>query len=295
MEPLTLAAFVAAADTGSVSAGAARLGQTLSRVSRSIARLEAALGATLLERTGRGVRLTESGERLLERARHILREVELAQAEVRGAPRRDLTHLRLSAPPDLCAHLLPGPLAALTREYGALTVEVRGEARRVSLLEESYDAVVRLGPLAPSGLLARKLGTLSVLLCAAPGVVVARARELAGREVALVEGLPRALAVRERGRAVQVTLRGRVRLSGFLEAGELAARSDCLALLPSVVARPFLAQGRLRVLRHLRPGAPGGAVEMHLLRTPRHRGSALLERLATLLAQALAEVEAEVA
>lgn len=287
MNTSALASFVAAADTGSLSRAAARLGRQLSGISRHVAELETELGARLFERTGRGVRLTAPGQRFLERARQVLRELELARAEAKEGGHVEPPLFRISAPPDLAQHLLPGVLAELATRNPTLSLHCRSDVRRVSLVEESYDAVIRLGPLAPSDLLLRKLGAVTMRLYAPPGLGPANGRALATRELAVVEGLPESLPAREGRRAFRLTLAGRVRVSSFGEAAELAALTGRVVLLPSFSAVPFVFSGRLVAL----PRFSFAPVPMSLLRTPRHRGSQVLDELAQLLTRALAEAE----
>lgn len=284
MDTSKLSAFVAAAEAGSLSRAAQRLRAQLSTVSRQVADLEATLGAALLVRTGRGVRMTPAGERFLARARHVLRELDTAAAEARGAVTPELTELRLSAPPDLSARILPSVLVALTKRYPGIAVEARTETRRVSLLEESYDAVLRLGPLEPSELLARRLGIISLVACAAPGVVIEDARSLSACEHVLVDGMRSELPATLRGRAVRVRCEGRVRVSTFGEAAEIAAQSGRAVILPSTTAAPFVTAGRLVPVV---PALSLPDVALHLLRTPRHRGSEILRELGDLVAAAL--------
>jgi len=284
MDTSKLAAFVAATEAGSLSRAAQRLGAQLSTVSRQIADLEATLGASLLVRTGRGVRATPAGERFLERARHVLRELDSAAAEARGTVTPELTELRLSAPPDLSARVLPSVLVELTRRHPGLAVEARTDTRRVSLLEESYDAVLRLGRLEPSELIARHLGVISLVACAAPGLVIESSAALSACEHVLVDGMRPELLATLRGRPVRLRCEGRVRVSTFGEAAEIAAHGGRAVVLPSTSAAPLLAEGRLvPVLPGLR--LPG--VDLHLLRTPRHRGSETLRDLGDLVAAAI--------
>ncbi|MBN8612926.1 MAG: LysR family transcriptional regulator [Deltaproteobacteria bacterium] len=288
MDTAKLTAFVAAAEAGSLSRAAERLGAQLSTVSRQITDLEGTLGVPLFVRTGRGVLPTPAGERFLERARHVLRELEVAAAEARGSSSRDIEELRLSAPPDLSHRLLPAALAELARRHPRLSIEARTDTRRVSLVEEAYDAVLRLGPLEPSDLLARRLGTVTPVLCAAPSVVVGRLRELARLEHVLAVGVRSEVSGTVRGRAVRVRCEGPIRVSTFGEAAELAARSGRIVIVPSFVAAPMITSGRLhRIAREL----SFGPVEVHLLRTARHRGSAVLEDLGDLVAASLDEAE----
>jgi DNA-binding transcriptional LysR family regulator len=290
MDTSKLSIFIAAADTGSLSRAARQLGMQLSTVSRQLADLEDALGVELLVRTGRGVRVTAAGERYLERARHIVREVEAAAAEVRGDQGAALTQLRLSAPVEVSLRLLPTVLAELACRHPTLPIDLHSEARRVSLLEEEYDAAIRLGSLKESYLVARRLGAISLVLCASPEAAqgVRSASDLSSREFALVAGTRTELSGSLRGRPVQLQLKGACRVSTFTEAAALAACSSRLVLLPSFTAAEFLAS---RKLVRVWPGLSFPQVDLHLVHTQRHRGSAIMRDLGDLLAEALEHAE----
>src|SRR5262249_14701469 len=93
-----VAAFIAVADTGSISEAARRIGVSKSVVSERLSDLERALGAVLLHRTTRKLSITEDGTAFYQRARRIVREVSEATAEV-GQRRGELVGpLRVAAP-----------------------------------------------------------------------------------------------------------------------------------------------------------------------------------------------------
>lgn len=287
METSKIAALLAASDAGSLSAAARRLGTQISTVSRQIRDLEAEVGATLLTRTGRGVRPTPAGERFLERGRQVLRDLDAATTEARGERAVAVSVLRLSAPLELSLRLLPPVLVALRRRHPALSVEARSDARQVSLLEEDFDAAIRLGPLRDSELVARRLGVVTLSLWARPGV--ARTWRAPGPFV-LVTGSRTELAVSRHGRATTLRLEGALRVGTFSEAAELAARSDHAVALPSFTARAY--QPRLvRVL----PDVQLPATEVSLVHTQRLRGAKVVADLAELAAAELARSERAIA
>jgi DNA-binding transcriptional LysR family regulator len=278
MNTLTLGAFVAAAEAGSLSLAAQRSGRELSSVSRAITQLEAELGQTLFERTGRGVRLTAAGERYLEHARVALHALEEGSAAVKASARREETVLRLSCPPDLVHTVMAPVMSALLVEFPKLRLEVRGELRRVSLVEESWDAAVRFGPLQPSELLARPAGPLHLAVYGRQAVAL---DDLFHRApFVLVEGMPGELKTTVRGRVRPLALRGRARVSSLQAAAELAARGAGVVVLPDAVAAQFLQAGALVPAAPLVRLTPA---QVHVVRLPRHRGSPALARLTELL------------
>jgi DNA-binding transcriptional LysR family regulator len=289
MDTTKLASFIAATEAGSLSVAARRLSAQLSTISRHISEVEETIGAELLVRTGRGVRPTPAGEKFLERARHILREIEAASAEARGEHAPVLTHLRLSAPLDLSLQVMPKLIAALLRRHPGLSINTQSEARQVSLVEEDYNAAIRLGPLHDSGLIAHRVGSFPMLLCARPPIAAAlrTIRELINKDFVLV-GRRRALRLLHRGHETILQPKGRCQVGSFFEAAELAATTDSLVLLPSGTAAPLLASKRLAWVL---PRLVLPRVEINLVHTPQHRGSLVLQELAELLTQELDRIE----
>lgn len=289
MDTSKLAALVAAADAGSLSGAAKRLRRELSTVSRQVSDLESSLAAPLLIRTGRGVRPTPAGERYVERARSILQELDAAAAEARGEP-GVVTDLRLSVPVEIALQVMPGVVAELLRLHPSLHVDVRSEVRRVSLLEEEYDAAIRVGPLKSSDLLSRKLGAVSLVLCGTPEAArrTVSLAALRAAEMVLVAGTRTEMQGSLRGRKVRLETKGRCRVNTFTEAASLAAASTALVVLPGFTAAPWLRSQRLvRVL----PDLALPRVDLHAVYRPHHRGSPVLRDLGALLTTELERAE----
>lgn len=282
MDTAFLATFVAAAETGSLSAAARRRAAQLSTVSRQMRDLEDEVGVPLFSRTGRGVRLTPAGERFLERARNVLRELEIAAAEARGQRRVEVAQLRLSVSLEVAMRLLPEALTAVREAHPGVFVDVHTDARRVSLLDEDFDAAIRLGPLRESELVARPLGSVSL------GFYAKKPRAELG-PVVLVAGARTELEARAKGRARTVRLEGDVRVSTFTEAAELATRTGLATVLPSYTARDYLAR---RALVRILPQLELAPVPLYLVHPQRLRGAPVLSTLATATARALAAAEA---
>ena len=161
-------AFIAVCDAQGFSAGARKLGMSPSVVTRLVAGLESRLGIRLLQRTTRSVRLTDAGERYLERARRIVAEVEeaeLSAQEERGEP----TGRLVIAVPVVFGRLHATPLLTRYLElYPKVSVELQLANHFVSLVEEGIDVAIRVGDLVDSGLIARGLGQTRRTLVASP-------------------------------------------------------------------------------------------------------------------------------
>jgi DNA-binding transcriptional LysR family regulator len=153
---------------GSFRAAARELRLSAAAVSRHVAQLESHLGSRLIQRTTRRLRLTELGERYLERCEQILEDVESLESEIGSACGEVLGRLRVSAGVDLgrawVAPLLPDFMAANPR----LSVELSLRDEFVDLVADGIDVAIRSGHLDDSTLVARRVGESATVLVASP-------------------------------------------------------------------------------------------------------------------------------
>lgn len=161
--------FLAVAEAQGFAAAARRLEMSAPTVTRSVAALERRLGALLLVRTTRSLRLTEAGERYAADCRRILEEVEQADdaaAGVMAAPRGALS---ITAPAFFGElHVMPVVLGYL-RAQRDVSVRALLVDRVVNLLDEGVDVAVRIGDLPDSTLTAVPVGQVRRVVCATPG------------------------------------------------------------------------------------------------------------------------------
>ncbi|RJG15532.1 LysR family transcriptional regulator [Massilia cavernae] len=163
-----LITFATVIDTGSFSAAAEQLGQTPSGVSRSISRLEAQLGTTLILRTTRRLDLTEEGEWLLERARKVIADLEDTEAQVAARRSQPSGLVRVNAATPVLDHLLAPLVADFMDAYPLVRLELASGETVIDLIEERADLAIRIGPLVDSTLNARSLGHSRIRVLAAP-------------------------------------------------------------------------------------------------------------------------------
>jgi DNA-binding transcriptional LysR family regulator len=166
VEPLI--AFAAVIDAGSFSAAAARLGQTPSGVSRTIARLEKQLGMTLIHRTTRRLDLTEEGAWLLARARSVLADLAATEAEAQARRSQPAGLVRVNAATPALDHLLAPLVPGFLDAYPLIQLELASGETVVDLIEERADLAIRIGQLPDSTLNARRLGSSRLRVLAAP-------------------------------------------------------------------------------------------------------------------------------
>jgi DNA-binding transcriptional LysR family regulator len=160
--------FVTALDEGSLAGAARKLGRSPAAVSRALAFLEAHVGAELLHRTTRNLRLSEAGERYADACRRVLTELEEADLIVIGeksAPRGTLT---LTSPVAAGEEILRPILDAFTQAVPTVSVKLYLLDRMINLVEEGMDIALRFGHLADSSLVAIKVGEVRRVVVAAP-------------------------------------------------------------------------------------------------------------------------------
>ncbi|MBZ6388141.1 MULTISPECIES: LysR substrate-binding domain-containing protein [Pantoea] len=161
--------FCRVAEMMSFTRAAESLGIQKGRVSAVIRQLEADVGATLLHRTTRSVQLTEDGRAFYSRARDLLAEAEALQSMFadKGVPLRG--RLRIDMPTVLAQTLFIPALPQLMEAHPDLEIELSSTDRRVDLIQEGFDCVIRLGPVVDDTLIARPMGKLRMINAASPG------------------------------------------------------------------------------------------------------------------------------
>jgi DNA-binding transcriptional LysR family regulator len=164
-----LESFARVAETGSFSAAARALTLSKSLVSRQVAALEAELGARLIARTTRSLTLTEAGRRYYEQVARILTQMEEADLSISQLQASPRGKLRVSAPVSFSILRLAPALPDFLALYPEIEADIVLNDRRVDLLEEGFDLAIRVGKLADSSLIARKLCDVKSYVCASPG------------------------------------------------------------------------------------------------------------------------------
>ena len=160
--------FVKAVETGSISAAAEELDLSSQLAGKQLRALEQGLGIKLLTRTTRKQSLTDGGRIFYDHAKNILAEMAAAEAliaETRATPRG---RLRISAPITFGSHALAPELPDYLKRHPEISLDLSLTNRTVDLVEEGFDVVFRTGDLPDSGLLARRLAPLRLVVCAAP-------------------------------------------------------------------------------------------------------------------------------
>lgn len=176
-----LAIFVAIVDEGSLAAAARKLRRSPPAVTRALAALEERVATRLLERTTRRSRPTEAGRRLLEHAREVLAGYGEAVREVGAGPVRGL--LRVTAPLVFGRRHVTPIVASFLDAYPGVRVELVLNDRNLDLVGDGFDVALRIGPLADSSLVARRVGEVRQVLVASPSYLAGHAALRAPRDL----------------------------------------------------------------------------------------------------------------
>lgn len=167
IKPEAIQVFLRVAELGSFTRAADSLGLPKASVSTAVQRLEATLGTRLLHRTTRRVRLTQDGAVFYERGKQVLEEMDELQAlfsEEAGIAGR----LRVDMPSGLARNIVIPRLPEFLERHPGLELELSSTDRRVDLVQEGFDCVLRVGALPDSSVIARGLGRFRIVNCASP-------------------------------------------------------------------------------------------------------------------------------
>ncbi|MGE8687382.1 MAG: LysR substrate-binding domain-containing protein [Achromobacter sp.] len=160
--------FIAVVDSGSITAAADVLGQTVSAASRAMSRLEEKLQTTLMRRTTRRLALTEEGRAYLEQARKIVAAVEEAEELMSLRRNQPAGLLRVDAASPFMLHVVVPLVPGYCRRYPQVELELNSNEGNIDLLERRTDLAIRIGRLKDSSLHAVPLGSSRVRVLASP-------------------------------------------------------------------------------------------------------------------------------
>jgi len=160
--------FIRVAELSSFSRAADSLGLPKASASTAVRKLETLLGTQLLHRTTRRVHLTADGQAFYERCKDLLDDVEELQSMFQRGPQMLRGRLRVDMSSGLARHLVLPRLPEFLDQHPQLEIELSSTDRRVDVVREGFDCVLRVGAVEDSTLVARRLGALPVVNCASP-------------------------------------------------------------------------------------------------------------------------------
>lgn len=264
-------AFVAVVDAGSFTAAGERLRISNKLVSKYVAALEAQQGVTLLNRTTRSLSLTPAGTRYLQAARQVLGAVEALDATAHAEDGVLTGRLRVSAPVTFGEMFCKILTADFLTAHPGLSVDLNLTDRFVDLAAEGFDLALRIGTLADSSLMSRRLGQTATWAVASPAYIARHGRP------DTPEALRHHISIRDsnaaqahravfviKGRPVSVALPGHITVNSAQAVRQLVLAGEGLALIPRFVIAQDVAEGRLVQLLADYPTPPMDIQALHL-------------------------------
>lgn len=253
--------FVAVMETGSFARAAQRLGASGAQASKLVSRLEADLGVRLLNRTTRAVSATEVGQAYYERIRLVLDELDALDEAVRNRSGTASGRLRLTAPLSFGNTQLAPALVDFAARYPEISLEVNFSDRIVNLIDEGFDAAVRIGLQSDTSLVARRLCWSRVVVAASPGYLAQhgtpeRPEQLAGHDCIVDTNFRDrdSWPFLDNGQLVSVRVRSRIHFSSPDACVSAAEAGLGIMRVPSFVAGEQVRRGLLvPVLRSFEP------------------------------------------
>jgi DNA-binding transcriptional LysR family regulator len=246
MDLNALTDFALVARNGGLGKASRESGRSKATLSRRIADLEEQLGVRLIERSARGLKLTEAGQLLMDRTEGPMQEVAEAMTAAREGLSAPRGRLRVASPV-LFSQLAMGRISAeFCAAYPEVTCEVVAEDRLVDLVEEQFDAAIRINPSPDSSLVGRCFAKDRLVVVAAPSVPLPSSTP---GKVSPVPGIvstsfqPTNWTLDD-GRLVLEPI-PRLRLSSFLTIRDAAIAGAGVALIPKSIAWNPLTRGEL--------------------------------------------------
>jgi DNA-binding transcriptional LysR family regulator len=283
-------AFVKVVETGSFARAADRLGVSVSSVSRHVTELEAHLDARLLNRTTRRLSLTEIGRTFHERSVQLLGDLEEAEESAGAGTVAPRGTLRLTSDVGFGTRYLAPAIADFMARYPKVRIDAELSGRIVDLVDEGFDAAVRIGPVGGQNLVARKVGATQLVCCASPAYLAQFGEPPAPEDLAAHACLTYAYLPQTglwhfrdhegRERNVRVSGPAHANSGSFLEA--LAVAGLGIIFEPDFIVGPEVRAGRLVPILHaFAPPASG----IHVVYPSRRHLSAKVRAFTDFLAQ----------
>ena len=163
--------FVRVCETESFTGAADSLNMPKASISNYVQRLETLLGTQLLHRTTRKVTVTQDGMTFYERCKDLLADVDDVETMFQSGQVNISGRIRIDMPTSLAKNVIIPLLPEFLKLHPGVEIELSSTDRKVDLIREGFDCVIRVGTLTDSGLVARKLGTYSMVNCASPGYI----------------------------------------------------------------------------------------------------------------------------
>jgi len=235
--------FVAVAETESFTRAASRLGVSTAQVSRQVSSLEARLSTRLFYRTTRRVSTTEAGQVYYQHCRQVLDALEQAERSITNMQLVPRGRLRLTAPVTYGEKSIAPLVNDFVVRFPELDVEMNLTNQTLDLVAEGYDLAVRLGRLEDSSLMARRLASRTLYVCASPAYLSANGTPHSLSELAdhnCLQGNLDYWRFQEAGNPRNVRVSGNIRCDSGRALLDAALKGIGIVQLPDYYVQPAL-------------------------------------------------------
>ncbi|MEN5209181.1 LysR family transcriptional regulator [Stenotrophomonas terrae] len=244
--------FVKVVETGSFSEAARQLGATPSATSRSVARLEKALGIRLLQRSTRKLRLSDLGQQVFQRCSDVSSAAQSVMSISHQLSPEPQGLVRVSVPKAVGRALIHPHVADFLARYPKVDLLLRFEDRQLDLIDDEIDLAIRISDHPAPGLMGRPLISIDHLLCASPQYLATRGNPVQPQDLREHDCIylgeepgDARWKLQRQGKMASVTVRGRYAVN------HTGARLDAvlnhlgIGSLPYFTAKEALQQGRI--------------------------------------------------
>lgn len=244
--------FLRVVDEGSFAAAAGHTGISRAQASKLIRALEEDLGVRLIQRTTRKLSLTEAGRHYHARVAEAMASLAEAAAEAAQRQTEPRGHLRVSAPTSFATRHLGDALTEFLRRNPRIELELDLNDRRADLVRDGFDMAIRIGHLADSSLVARRIAPARVVLVASPAYLKAYGTPTHPQQLESHTALRYTLTAHsdvwsftKDGETVNVRVHGPLQASNGDVLSAAATRGLGIALQPSFIAGNAIRSGEL--------------------------------------------------
>lgn len=243
--------FVAVAETGSFTRAAQRLGLSIAQVSRQVSTLEQRLSSELLHRTTRKVSVTEAGQLYYQHCRPLLDGLDEAERALTSLQGQATGLIRMTAPITYGEQHITPLLSEFLLQHPAVRIDLQLTNQKLDLIEGGFDLAIRLGRLEDSSMIARRLASRTLYLCASPAYLRQQGepRTLADlQQHNCLLGTLDSWRFREDGKDRNVRVSGSLRANSGYAIMDAALKGIGLVQLPDYYVEQWLKSGDLVTL-----------------------------------------------
>ena len=273
--------FAKVAESQGISPAARALRIPKSKVSRRMQALEDELGVGLLERSTRSVHLTEAGSIFYQHCKRMVEEAESARISVNQLMEAPRGLLRINTSVSIGQYLIAPHLSEFMAAYPEIKIDLQLENRRVDVIAEGYDVVVRVGDLPDSEMVSKRLLKGRALMYASPDYLKKNGApkklgDIQQHRVLVMSDVPKSdqWTLQNRQQLENITIFPQVTTNDFPSLLRLTTSGAGIALLPDFLSRGYQERGELQ---QVLPQWKSPAYALHAL-YPSHRGLTLKTR-----------------